>query len=68
VREQYDIDLLTSASFKPVLVPEGRESVRHHLHELQSRALVVVPLLERLYESLKRPAEFLGITTQRLVI
>jgi hypothetical protein len=43
-----------------VLVPEGWEGVRHHLHELERRAIVVVPSLERLYESLKRPTEFLN--------
>ena len=50
---------LTSAPFEPVLVSEGREGVRHHLHELQCRAFVVVPPLERFYESLEGPAEFL---------
>jgi len=51
--------VLTSASFEPVLVSEGREGIRDHLHELQRRAVVVVTSLERLYESLKRPAVFL---------
>ena len=51
--------ILTSASLEPVLVSEGRERVRHHLHELQCRAFVVVPPLERFYESLEGPAEFL---------
>jgi len=41
-----------------VLVSEGREGIRHHLHELQCRTFVVVPLLERFYESLEGPAEF----------
>jgi hypothetical protein len=51
--------VLTSASLEPVLVSEGREGIRDHLHELQRRAIVVVTSLERLYESLKRPAVFL---------
>lgn len=51
--------ILTSASLEPVLVSEGREGVRHHLHELQCRTFVVVPTLERFYESLEGPAEFL---------
>ena len=49
----------TSASFEPKLVPERREGVRHHLRELQRRAVIVVSALERLDESLKRPAEVL---------
>lgn len=52
--------VLTSASFEPVLVSEGREGIGDHLHELQRRAIVVVTSLERLYEPLKRPAVFLG--------
>lgn len=51
--------ILTSTSLEPVLVSEGREGVRHHLHELQRRTFVVVSLLERFYESLEGPAEFL---------
>ena len=51
--------ILTSASLEPMLVPEGRERIRHHLRELQRRAVVIVSALERLDESLKRSGEIL---------
>lgn len=51
--------ILTSASLEPMLVPEGRERIRHHLRELQCRAVVIVSALERLDESLKRSGEIL---------
>jgi hypothetical protein len=50
----------TSTSFEPKLVPERRERIRHHLRELQRRAVIVVSALKRLDESLKRSAEILN--------
>ena len=51
--------VLTSAALEPVFVPEGRKRIRHHLRELQRRAIVIVSALERLDESLKRSGEIL---------